>query len=807
MCGICGYFGGDDSFSKVFLMLKSIEHRGVDGSGVSSKETHLNSSTLDGLSEKISEMKESDRHLIKNSVGHNLHSIVDHVMQPLVSSKGILVANCELYNWKELNKTYNVTSSNDAETLFKILDNLNVSEEGGEERLKEFLQAIDGVYAFAYWDILNSKLLIARDIVGEKPIWFSDDNNQFAFASEKKSITSIGMKNIEELNPRSILLCNLKKETIVSYKKIKRDFFKITKSKESNANITKKTENFLVDAIKKRIPDKKFGLLFSGGIDSVFIAKVLKDLGYDFVCYTSALVDDRMGVSQDLIASEEVAKELGLNLKIAKLNLREVTEYLKVVVPLIEDNNVVKVGVGLTMYSACELAKKDGVKVIFSGLGSEELFAGYERHKDSIDVNKECLSGFLKLYERDLYRDDVIAMKNQMEMRLPFLDTELIKYSLSIPEKMKLDSSRNKIILRDISKKLGISETIAERKKKAAQYGSKFDRAIQRLAEKEGIKKSEYLNRFHTKSNVRLGVLWSGGKDSAFATWTMIKQNYEIACLISLKSKNVDSYMFHTPNIDIVELHAEASGFPIIIEDTSGEKEKELLDLKSALSEAKKIHKVEGVVTGALYSDYQRKRIEKICDELDLKIFSPLWHINQEKEMKELLRSGFSIVLSCVAAEGLDESWLGRDIDENDVEKLVLLNKKYGLNVAGEGGEFESLVLDAPFFKKKIVVDEGFNSSEGSGQARFNIKKAHLEEKTKQDFDKISSKYIELNAFLKVKGIASTGGHSKNIIRSKHIKVNNIVETRNKRKLVVGDIVEHESKKYIVTEELTKKTR
>jgi asparagine synthase (glutamine-hydrolysing) len=245
------------------------------------------------------------------------------------------------------------------------------------------------------------------------------------------------------------------------------------------------------------------------------------------------------------------------------------------------------------------------------------------------------------------------------------------------------------------------------RKKQAAQYGSRFDKAIDRLARRAGSNtKTDYLKKFHDHPNLKLGVLFSSGKDSNYAMYIMQQQNYAIECLITIKSINPDSYMFHTPNIGLAQLQAEAMGIPLIEQITQGEKETELEDLKKAILQAKQEFGIEGIVTGALYSNYQRERIERICDELGLKVFSPLWHIDQEKEMRQLLALGFRFIFSSVAAYGLNSKWVGRIITENDIDRLVKLNEKIGLNVAGEGGEFESFVVDAPMYKKKIEIRE-----------------------------------------------------------------------------------------------------
>ena len=229
---------------------------------------------------------------------------------------------------------------------------------------------------------------------------------------------------------------------------------------------------------------------------------------------------------------------------------------------------------------------------------------------------------------------------------------------------------------------------------------------------------------------MKLAALISGGKDSLYAMYRAGKKD-EIVCILSMKSKNPSSYMFHTPNIGMVGLQAEAMNLPIIWHETEGKKEKELKDLKEAILKAKKEYKIEGIVTGALFSNYQKDRIEKICKALKLKMVSPLWHMDQEKEMRELLKDGFKIVFSSVAAEGLDKKWLGRIIKEKDVDKLVGINKKLGLNIAGEGGEFESLVLDCPMFKKKIEIVRKSIKSESKNTAQMTVKKARLAAKKK----------------------------------------------------------------------------
>lgn len=204
------------------------------------------------------------------------------------------------------------------------------------------------------------------------------------------------------------------------------------------------------------------------------------------------------------------------------------------------------------------------------------------------------------------------------------------------------------------------------------------------------------------RGKLRLGVLFSGGKDSSLALY-YAKKYGEIKCLISVFSLNKESYMFHTPNIKYVIKQADAMKLPCIIEETEGVKEQELENLKKAIKKAVAIYKIDGIVTGAIESIYQSSRIQKICNELGIECFNVLWQKPQYEILQEIVKLNFEVVITGVFAEGLDD-FLGKKIDKNFIEAIKIVEKKFKINVAGEGGEFESFVLDAPFFKKRIEI-------------------------------------------------------------------------------------------------------
>ena len=694
MCGIIGIVGRKNQEQLVAKGLALLKNRGRDCQQLK---------TIDGI-----------------TFGHALHAVVDFVPQPLTAkgkSEAMLTANNELYNWRELSDRYYPAAKNDSELLLQYLRKNGVTPPS--------LEQLDGVFAFGFYQ--KGKIIIARDILGEKPVWYSLEKG-LAFASERKVLLSLGYKNVHELNPRTILSYHIKTRNV---KEIRRPFFSITPEiAESSEQILGKVKQLLIKAVEKRIPEAKLGLLFSGGLDSVLLAQLVKRLGKKFTCYLSVLEGRNLKEPGDLAVGIDAAKKLGLELRIVKSPLKDAENCLRIIAPLIEDTNVTKVAVALTFFKALEEAKKDGCRVVFSGLGSEEIFAGYSRHRDTQALNKDCVSGLLKLYERDLYRDDVISMFHSIELRLPFLDKDLVSCALRIPPEMKLSKGRDKAIIRDIAPGFGISPELAERKKIAAQYGSNMLKGIERIAKSHGFQHiSPFLDTLAPGVNPRLGALVSTGKDSMFALTTMKRQNYPISCLITLQSANKDSFMFHTPTVKLARLQARAMGIPLVSVRTKGRKEEELDDLRDALAKAKKRFNIEGIITGALYSNYQRDRIEKIADGLSLKIFSPLWHIDQGLYIKNLIRENFEIIITRIAADGFSERWLGRTLDFQAVDELLKLCAAKGINPAFEGGEAETLVLDCPMFEKRICIDRAKKIMENACTGTLIVEKAHLERK------------------------------------------------------------------------------
>ena len=219
------------------------------------------------------------------------------------------------------------------------------------------------------------------------------------------------------------------------------------------------------------------------------------------------------------------------------------------------------------------------------------------------------------------------------------------------------------------------------------------------------LRKSQHqINRINQGlgGTMRLAALVSGGKDSALALNCALQEGHRITFLVSLVPKRKDSWMFHFPNIHLTEMFAEAAEIQLIKRETTGVKEEELEDLRLALETLD----VEGVVSGAIASQYQKERIEEVCKKLNLRSFMPLWHQDPIELLEELLRLEFEVVFTGVSAYGFSEQWLGRSLSAETIRDLTDLQSKHQISPVGEGGEYETLVLDAPFFKKRMRLVE-----------------------------------------------------------------------------------------------------
>ena len=210
--------------------------------------------------------------------------------------------------------------------------------------------------------------------------------------------------------------------------------------------------------------------------------------------------------------------------------------------------------------------------------------------------------------------------------------------------------------------------------------------------------------------------LFSGGKDSSWALYRALEEGLNVTHLLTVHPEG-DSYMYHVPATRLAELAAESIGLPLVdvepgafetetATDSGAQGDREIEPLEAALRELRTELDCElvGVTAGAVESEYQTSRIEGLCDRLGIKLFAPLWQRDPIALGEAMIDAGFEITIVQVAAYGLDETWLGRTLDAAALAELQELNEEYGVHVLGEGGEFETLVTDAPHMNRPIRI-------------------------------------------------------------------------------------------------------
>ena len=193
-------------------------------------------------------------------------------------------------------------------------------------------------------------------------------------------------------------------------------------------------------------------------------------------------------------------------------------------------------------------------------------------------------------------------------------------------------------------------------------------------------------------------ALTSGGKDSILACQRAIDAGKDVKYLVTVRPENRDSYMFHSANLDAVPAIARVAGMQCVEIATHGKKEEELADLEEGLAALD----IEGITAGAVASAYQAERVKAITDRLGIALFSPLWHMDTELLLREVAHRMDALIV-VTAAEGLGPDFLGARIDEKLIARLKRVSARHRINLAGEGGEYESLTLNAPFYSRPVT--------------------------------------------------------------------------------------------------------
>lgn len=226
----------------------------------------------------------------------------------------------------------------------------------------------------------------------------------------------------------------------------------------------------------------------------------------------------------------------------------------------------------------------------------------------------------------------------------------------------------------------------------------------------------------------KLAALFSGGKDSTHAIYLALQRGFGVSTLVTARPKKSDSHMFHTPNLDMTRLAAEAMGIPLVEIPVSGEAEREVQELEAGLRPLKDAGTIDGLLAGAIASDYQWARLNEVGHRLGVPCVTPLWRVDPAAVLRDELASGLKFMIVAAQSAGLDERWLGHTMDEEFLTRLLAAAEEHRFNPAGEGGEYESLVTDGPLFAQRIRI-EAYRVVVGETSSFFVVDEALLAER------------------------------------------------------------------------------
>ena len=516
-----------------------MKNRGPDGVGLATEDEIVYSNTFNKLffsqTSAFNVLAHSRLAIVGGSCGS----------QPFLScnKKLVLEHNGEIYNYRELRKSlethHEFKTSTDSEVIIHLLEDHYEKTNGNLlEAVKRTVFQLDGIYILAIKEQSTGNIILVRDGIGVRQIYYGEDDRYFAFGSEKKALWKINLGGkIQRLLPGYALFISqtsnennfktsLHPITVNTSKSIRSKYPISYKDIDSALNAYNAA---LIASVEKRVRDfSRIGIVFSGGIDSVIVAYLAKQMVPEVICYTSGI-----NGSNDITNSIEIAQKLDLQLEINELSQDDVEKMIPNIINVIEDDNMGQVEVAIPIYAAVKLARDQGIRVMLTGQGADEIFGGYSWYSKIVQkfgydkILEYMIKDVQLLYKETLEREDKITMSQSIELREPFLDPNLIDTVLRIDPRLNIQNdgvdafdTLGKRVHRRLAEKIGIPKEIAYRIKEAAQHGSGIHNLLDSIARQNGFSeltvKDNYLDKLNKRelmgSSQRYGHLFESEK-------------------------------------------------------------------------------------------------------------------------------------------------------------------------------------------------------------------------------------------------------------------------------------------------------
>jgi len=464
----------DESITNAaIMMLKTLEPKKAEDLGIASPTTVRIEKTLKALqSPKI------DSHIM---IGHLFSKILDaDKPQPIELENATLVFE---------GRTYLPTKkSSNIEIIAKRL------QQNHEEEAETIIKEVEGNFAFTIAE--PSRLIAGRDPLGAQPVYYGESADLAALASERKALWKIGIARVYSFPPGHIAIIDkggfkFKQAKILVYSKPKQTTLQVA---------AKEVQMLLRRSIKERVLGlKEVAVAFSGGLDSSIIAFLANKANTDV-----HLIHVSLENQPETEHAKKVAEELKLPIHVHLFKREDLEELVPKVVEIIEEPDPVKTSIGIPFFLTAEKARKMKFRVMLAGQGADELFGGYSRYVDDYLLHgneatrKKMFEDVIRLHETNLERDTKICNFHNVELRLPFVTYRMAKFAVDLPVELKIEKQKStlrKLLLRRVAANLRLPDIVVSRPKKAIQYATGVNNALNRIAKKKGLAVNEYLQK------------------------------------------------------------------------------------------------------------------------------------------------------------------------------------------------------------------------------------------------------------------------------------------------------------------------
>lgn len=468
---------GKNVVPQVALMLKELKHRGTDSRGIATPNSLKLAKSMEQTEQAATENLSSNV-----ALGYNLSKIfpTDHP-QPILGNGYAFIFEGHIFPSSDTSAVDSFLRGTKSDIL---------------KNAANILREKEGSYAFSIAS--SERLIVGRDALGTTPLYYGENETTCAVASERKALWKIRIKDTKSFPPGNLARIDVKGFKFQPIRTLRKPSIKSVSIESAARHL----QNLLAESTRKRVSDfRKVAVAFSGGLDSSVIAVLAKLCKVEVHLISVGLVGQ-----EEIRHAKDAAETLDMPCHVQTFGIEQVKEILPKVLWLIEQPNTVNVGIAIPFYFVAQTASQLGCPILLTGQGGDELFGGYKRYlakySEGIDsVNETMYNDIACSYETNFQRDSQICAFHKVELRLPFVDSQVIQYALSLPVNLKIKSAEDmlrKWVLRKVAQNLKLPSFIVDRRKKAIQYATGVDKALRKLAREEGLTMQKYIeNVFH----------------------------------------------------------------------------------------------------------------------------------------------------------------------------------------------------------------------------------------------------------------------------------------------------------------------